>query len=92
MKTVEIAYRYDGTEASLRERPSDADAAQLRLNDGSRSFAELFTHLEEGTGTSRRVVPIDPHDLGLLPTGAVRSSSDRLRRSSAAQTRAFRSN
>ena len=22
MKTVEIAYRYDGTEASLRERPA----------------------------------------------------------------------
>ena len=91
MKTVEIAYRYDGAEASLRERPSDADAARLRLNDGNRSFAELFTHLEEGTGTSRRVVPIDPRDLGLLPTGDGRCSSDRLPRSSAAPMRAFRS-
>jgi carbonic anhydrase len=70
MKTVEIAYRYDGAEASLRERPVDADAARLRLNDGNRAFAQLFTHLEEGTGTSRRIVPIDPRDLGLLPTGA----------------------
>jgi carbonic anhydrase len=69
MKTVEIAYRYDGAEASLRERPDDADAARLRLNDGNRAFAQLFTHLEEGTGTSRRIVPIDPRDLGLLPTG-----------------------
>ena len=51
MKTVEIAYRYDGAEASLRERPVDADAARLRLNDGNRAFAELFTRLEEGTGT-----------------------------------------
>ncbi len=70
MKTVEIAYRYDGAEASLRERPSDSEAARLRLNDGNRSFAELFTHLKEETGTSRRIIPIDPHDLGLLPTGA----------------------
>jgi carbonic anhydrase len=69
MKTVEIAYRYDGAEASLRERPDDADAARLRLNDGNRAFAQLFTHLEEGTGTSLRIVPIDPRDLGLLPTG-----------------------
>ena len=70
MRSVEIAYRYDGAEASLRERPVDADAARLRLNDGNRAFAQLFTHLEEGTGTSRRIVPIDPRDLGLLPTGA----------------------
>ena len=70
MKTVEIAYRYDGAEASLRARPDDADAAQARLNDGNRAFAELFSRLEEGTGTARRVVPIDPRDLGLLPAGA----------------------
>jgi carbonic anhydrase len=69
MKTVEIAYRFDGADPSPRQRPSDADAAQLRLNDGNRAFAELFTDLDEGTGTSRRVVPIDPRDLGLLPAG-----------------------
>jgi carbonic anhydrase len=69
MKTVEIAYRYDGAEASLRARPDNADAARARLNDGNRAFAELFTRLDEGTGTARRVVPIDPRDLGLLPAG-----------------------
>ena len=69
MKTVEIAYRYDGAEAAMRARPDDADAARARLNDGNRAFAELFTHLDEGTGTSRRVVPIDPRDLGLLRAG-----------------------
>jgi carbonic anhydrase len=69
MKTVEIAYRFEGTDPSPRERPGDADAARLRLNDGNRAFAELFTHLDEGTGTARRVVPIDPRDLGLLPAG-----------------------
>ena len=70
MKTVEIAYRYDGTEASLRARPNDAGEARLRLNDGNRAFAELFDRLEDGTGTVRRIVPIDPRDLGLLPHGA----------------------
>lgn len=68
MKTVEIAYRYDG-EAPPRERPNDAEAARVRLNVGNRAFAELFTSLESGSGTSRRVIPIDPRDLGLLPTG-----------------------
>jgi carbonic anhydrase len=69
MKTVEIAYRFEGADPSPRERPGDADAARLRLNDGNRDFAELFTHLDDGSGTSRRVVPIDPRDLGLLPAG-----------------------
>ena len=69
MKTVEIAYRYDGAEAAMRARPDDADAARARLNDGNRAFAELFTHLDEGSGTSRKVIPIDPRDLGLLRAG-----------------------
>ena len=69
MKTVEIAYRYDGAEAAMRARPDNADAAQARLNDGNRAFAELFTHLDEGSGTSRKVIPIDPRDLGLLRAG-----------------------
>jgi carbonic anhydrase len=68
MKTIEIAYRYDGAEPSPCERPADAEAARLRLNEGNRAFAELFTHLDEGTGTSRRVIPIDPRDLGLMLT------------------------
>jgi carbonic anhydrase len=69
MKTVEIAYRYDGAETALRARPDDAEAARLRLNDGNRTFAELFTRIDDGSGTSRRVVSIDPRDLGLLPAG-----------------------
>jgi len=40
MKTVEIAYRFDGAEPLPRERPGDADAARLRLNDGNRASAE----------------------------------------------------
>ena len=70
MKIVEIAYRYDGAEPSPRERPGDADGARRRLDEGSRAFAHLFTRLESGSGTARRVVPIDPRDLGLLPPGA----------------------
>jgi carbonic anhydrase len=70
MKIVEIAYRYDGAEPSPRVRPGDADGARRRLDEGSRAFAHLFTRLESGSGTARRVVPIDPRDLGLLPRGA----------------------
>ena len=68
MKIVEIAYRYDGAEP-LRERPGDADAARHRLDEGNRAFADLF-RAESGSGPARRVVPIDPRDLGLLPPGA----------------------
>ena len=69
MKTVEIAYRYDDALASLRARPVDAEAARQRLNDGNRAFAELFTRLDEGAQVVRRVIPVDPRDLGLLPSG-----------------------
>jgi len=69
MNTIEITYRYDGTDPALRERPGDADAARLRLNDGNRAFAELFTRLDEGKQVSRRVIPIDPRDLGLWSGG-----------------------
>lgn len=65
MKTVEITYRYDATEAAMRERPADAAAARARLNQGSRSMAALLADLTEGTGTARRVIHVDPRDLGL---------------------------
>lgn len=69
MRTVEITYRYDGAEPSARERPADADAARLRLNEGSRAFADLFTRLESGSGIARQTIPIDPRDLGLMLSG-----------------------
>lgn len=69
MNTIEITYRYDGVEASLRTRPADAEAARQRLNDGNRAFAELFTRHDEGLPVSRQVIPVDPRDLGLLQSG-----------------------
>jgi len=51
----------------LRPRPSDTDDAVLRLNDGNRTFAELLNSVTEGGGPIRRIVEVDPGDLGLLP-------------------------
>ena len=65
MKIVEITYRYDSTGAVARPRPADADAARDRLDEGSRTIAALLESLTEGTGTARRVIPVDPRDLGL---------------------------
>jgi carbonic anhydrase len=66
MNSVEITYRYASEGGVSRTRPADADAAQRRLNEGCRAFAELFTCLDSDAGVMRRVVPIDPRDLGLL--------------------------
>jgi carbonic anhydrase len=70
MKTVEITYRYVGDDPSPRERPVDAESARRRMDEGSRAFADLFARLEAGTGMARRIIPINPRDLGLLPEGA----------------------
>ena len=67
MRTVEIAYRYEAQDVPLRPRPADADAALLRLQDGNRSFAELLNSVKDDGGPVRRVVEVDPRDLGLLP-------------------------
>jgi carbonic anhydrase len=67
VKVIEIAYRYDGSDATVRPRPADAQAAADRLNEGSRTIARLVASLAEGEGTARRVIPIDPRDLGLAP-------------------------
>jgi carbonic anhydrase len=69
VKVVEIAYRYDGSDATVRPRPADAQAATDRLNEGSRAIARLVESLADGEGTARRVIPIDPRDLGLAPGG-----------------------
>ncbi len=65
MNIVEITYRYEGDVASTPERPGDAEAALRRLNDGSRAFADLFANPDAQAGTARRIIHIDPRDLGL---------------------------
>jgi carbonic anhydrase len=70
MKIVEITYRYRGGDEPARERPADADAALRRMDEGSRAFAELFSGRAGKAGPARRVIPVDPRDLGLLPGGA----------------------
>jgi len=67
MKIIEITYRYDGTDTMARPRPTDAEAARARLEDGSQSIGALLDSLTEGTGTAHRVIPVDPRDLGLAP-------------------------
>src|SRR6516162_1261746 len=66
MKTVEIIYRYRSPSAPTRPRPRDAEAARLRLSDGNHAFATLLDGLSQGAGRARRVIDIDPRDLGLL--------------------------
>ena len=65
MKVVEITYRYDVALAAARPRPADAIAARQRLDEGSRSFASLLAGIADGDGTVKRVVAVDPRDLGL---------------------------
>jgi carbonic anhydrase len=76
MSIVEITYRYDTREASDRARPADATAARDRLDAGSRAFAALLDKLTMETGTARRIIPVDPRDLGLAP-GDRRAPSQR---------------
>ena len=70
MKIVEITYRYEDDAGMVRERPADAEAALQRMNDGNRTFAELFNNQDVQTGHVRHVLHIDPRDLGLLAGGA----------------------
>ncbi|HVO90194.1 MAG TPA: carbonic anhydrase, partial [Casimicrobiaceae bacterium] len=65
MKFVEIAYRYESEPPPERARPLDADAARDRLDQGSRAFAALLAHLGAGQGEARRIIRVDPRDLGL---------------------------
>jgi carbonic anhydrase len=70
MTTIDIIYRCDPHDMSARPRPSDNDAALLRLDEGNREFAAL---LDGGNGRAarvQRIVPVDPGDLGLLPDSA----------------------
>jgi carbonic anhydrase len=67
MKTVDITYRYGNVNALARPRPPNADAAQLRLNEGNRVFARLLDGLATDSGTTHRIIDVDPGDLGLVP-------------------------
>ena len=53
--------------STIRPRPTDAESARTRLDDGSRSISALLDSLTDGTGTAHRVIPVDPRDLGLAP-------------------------
>jgi carbonic anhydrase len=71
VKTVEITYRYGGSDAAARSRPDDADAARARLDEGTRTIAALFDSVREGFGTAQRVIPVDAQDFGLTEGGSV---------------------
>ena len=65
MKVAEIIYRYDAASALGRTRPASAHEARERLEAGSRTMADLIESLAEGDGTARRIIPVDPRDLGI---------------------------
>ncbi len=70
MRTVEIAYRYEAKDKPDRSRPPDTESALLRLKDGNRAFADLLNSVKDDGDSIRRVIQVDPRDLGLLP-GAI---------------------
>jgi carbonic anhydrase len=70
MRYVEITYRYESDVAPERKRPANADEARRRLDDGSRAFAQLLANLGRADATARRVIQVDPADLGIAPGDA----------------------
>jgi carbonic anhydrase len=66
MRTVEIIYRYGAQDAPVPPRPTDADAARRRLDEGSQAFAALLDGLADDDGTAKRVIQVDAQDLGLV--------------------------
>lgn len=69
MKNVEIVYRYGSGDAVFPPRPVDASEARRRLDDGNRAFAALLDNVGGEGPAARRVVEVDPRDLGLLSAG-----------------------
>ena len=67
MNVVEITYRYGGRNAAARARPATAEAARERLDQGSRAISALFKSWHVNRGTARRIVAVDPRNLGLQP-------------------------
>lgn len=70
MRNVEIIYRCEGNGALVQERPCDAEAAQRRLDNGSQAFAGLFAGPVDQAESARRVIQLDPYDLGLREDAA----------------------
>ena len=69
MKYIDITYRYGADDSPPRERPVTAAAAKHRLDTGNRDFAALLADLDGRSGTARRVIRVDPSELGILPSG-----------------------
>lgn len=65
MRDVEIVYRYGGGGAEPRRRPGDPVEARRRLDEGSRAFTAMLANVGGEGAPVRRVVDVDPHDLGL---------------------------
>jgi len=63
MSAVEITYRYGDPHAPARPRPTDAEAARARLDDGNRVFAGLLEGLTASGGTARHIIDVDAGDL-----------------------------
>jgi len=70
VRLVEITYRYDTDGAAIRPRPADAVEARDRLDQGNLAFAALLDGLGDDAGIARRVIAVDPRDLGLAPGAA----------------------
>jgi carbonic anhydrase len=66
VKAVEIVYRYEASGLPTQARPTDAVSARRRLNEGNRGFASLLESMADETPAARRVVQVDPRDLGLF--------------------------
>jgi len=73
MKIVEITYRYQARRPAMKRTPRDAAAALRRLDAGNRSFATLIDGMRTGNGTVRRVVEVDPQDVGFASRRGVRA-------------------
>jgi carbonic anhydrase len=67
VKKVDITYRYETRGEPHRLLPPDSAAALLRLDDGNRDFAALLDQVNDETGVTQRIIPVDPRDLGLPP-------------------------
>jgi carbonic anhydrase len=69
MRTVEIVYRYGTAATPSRTPPDTAAAARERLEAGNRAFAHILDGGADDAGLTRKIIPVDASDLGVLGTG-----------------------